>query len=50
MSLSCLLSYQKNIKILEIPLPYENIFNQYNNLYNHEKFIKICGEYVVSND
>ena len=35
------------LKILEIPLPYENCFNQYNNLYNHEKFIKICGEYVV---
>ena len=38
------------LKILEIPLPYENSFNQYNNLYNHEKFIKNCGEYVVSND
>ena len=40
----------KILKILEIPLPYENSFNQYNNLYNHEKFIKICGEYPVSND
>ena len=38
------------LKILEIPLPYENSFNQYNNLYNHEKFRKICGEYGVSND
>ena len=38
------------LKILEIPLPYENSFNQYNNPYNHEKFIKICGEYGVSND
>ena len=38
------------LKILEIPLPYENSFNQYNNLYNHEMFIKICGEYGVSND
>ena len=37
-------------KILEIPLPYENSFNQYNNLYNHEKFIGICSEYGVSND
>ena len=35
------------LKILEIPLPYENSFNQYNNLYNHEKFIGICSEYVV---
>ena len=25
------------LKILEIPLPYENSFNQYNNPYNHEK-------------
>ena len=29
------------LKILEIPLIYENSFNQYNNPYNHEKFIKI---------
>ena len=29
------------LKILEIPLPYENSFNQYNNLYNLEKFIEI---------
>ena len=36
------------LKILEIPLPYENRFNQYNNLYNHEKFIGICSEYGVS--
>ena len=38
------------LKILEIPLPYENTFNLYNNPYNHEMFIKICGEYGVSND
>ena len=38
------------LKILEIALPYENSFNQYNNLYNHEKFIGICSEYGVSND
>ena len=38
------------LKILEISLPYENSFNQYNNPYNHEKFIKICSEYKVSND
>ena len=38
------------IKILEIPLLYENSFNQYNNPYNHEMFLKICGEYGVSND
>ena len=38
------------LKIQEIPLPYENSFNQYNNLYNHEKFIGICSEYGVSND
>ena len=37
-------------KIKEIPLPYENSFNQYNNPYNHEMFIKICAEYGVSND
>ena len=38
------------LKILEIPLPYENSFNQYSNPYNHEMFIKICGGYGVSND
>ena len=38
------------LKIMEIPLPYENTFNQYNNPYNHEKFIGICSEYGVSND
>ena len=38
------------LKILEIPLPYENSFNQYNNPFNHEKFIGICSEYGVSND
>ena len=38
------------LKILEIPLPYENSFNQYSNPYNHEKFIGICSEYGVSND
>ena len=38
------------LKILEIPLPYENSFNQYNNPYNHEKFTSICSEYGVSND
>ena len=32
------------LKILEIPLPYVNYFNQYNSLYNHEKFIGICNE------
>ena len=38
------------LKILEIPLPYKNSFNQYSNPYNHEKFIGICSEYGVSND
>ena len=37
-------------RILEISLPYENSFNQYNNPYNHEKFIDICSEYGVSSD
>ena len=41
--------YYHILKILEIPLPYENSFNQYNNPYNHEKFIGICSEYGVSN-
>ena len=35
---------------LEIPLPYENSFNKYNNPYNHEKFIKICKEYGVNDE
>ena len=38
------------LKILEIPLPYENSFKQYNNSYNHEKFIGICSEYGFSNN
>ena len=38
------------LKILEIPLAYENSFNQYNNPYNHEKFVGICSEYGVGND
>ena len=38
------------LKILEIPLPCENSFNQFNNPYNHEKYIHICSEYGVSND
>ena len=38
------------LKILEISLPYENSFNQYNNPYNHEKSIRISSEYGVSND
>ena len=38
------------LKILEIPLSYENSFNQYSNPYNHEKYIHICSEYGVSND
>ena len=38
------------LKILEIPLPYENSFNQYNNSYNLEKFIGICSEYGVRNN
>ena len=38
------------LKILEIPLPYENSFSQYSNPYSHEKFIGICSEYEVSND
>ena len=38
------------LKIPEIPLPYENSFNQFNNPYNHEKYIHICSEYGVSND
>ena len=38
------------LKIMEIPLPYENSCNQYNNPYSHEMFMKVCGEYGVSND
>ena len=38
------------LKILEIPLPYENSFNQFKNRYNHGKYIRICSEYGVSND
>ena len=41
---------RRKLKILEIPLPYENSSNQYNNPYNHEKFIHIGSEYEVSND
>ena len=38
------------LKILEIPLPYENSFNQYNHPYNHERFTGICAEYEVSHN
>ena len=38
------------LKILEIPLPFENSFNQYSNPYNHERFIAICSEHGVSNN
>ena len=38
------------LKIFEIPLPYENSSNPYNNPYNHEKLMKICDECEVSND
>ena len=39
------------LKILEISLPYENSFNQYNNPYSHiAMFIKMCIEYGVSNN
>ena len=38
------------LKRLQIPLQYENNFNQYNNPYNHEKFIGICSEHGVSID
>ena len=41
---------RRMLKILEIPMPYENSFNQYNNPYNNEMFIGICSEYGVSND
>ena len=52
-SIYCFLVYyhiRKILKILEIPLSYQNNFNQYNNPYNHENFIHICSEYKVSND
>ena len=38
------------LKRLQIPLPFENSFNQYNNPYNHERFMEICSEYEVSNN
>ena len=38
------------LKLLGNPLTYENSFSQYNNPYNHEKVIKVSGEYGVSND
>ena len=42
--------HRRILKIMETPLRYENSFNQCNNPYNHEMFIKVCGEYGVSND
>ena len=38
------------LKILQIPLPFDNTFHKYNNPYSCEMFMKICGEYLVSND
>ena len=38
------------IKRLQIPLPYELSFNESENSYSHEEFLKVCSEYNVSND
>ena len=41
---------RKILKRLQILLLYENTYNQYNNPYNYGMFIKVYGEYGVSND
>ena len=41
---------RRTLNRIEIPLPYENSFNKYNNPYNNEKFIEICKEYGVSDE
>ena len=38
------------LKILQIPLSYDNTFHKYNNPYSCEMFMKIYSEYGVSND
>ena len=38
------------LKILQIPLPFDNTFHKYNNPYSREMFINICSKYGVSND
>ena len=49
-SLSYYYHIRRILKILEIPPPYQNSFNQYNNSYNLETFIRICSDYGVSSD
>lgn len=38
------------IKRLQTPLPFEDSFNQYDNPYSNEEFLKICGEYDVDSN
>lgn len=38
------------LKRLQTPLPFQDSFNQYDNPYNHEEFLKICGEYAVDSN
>ena len=38
------------LKILQIPLPYDNSFHKYNTPYSREMFMKICSEYGVGHD
>ena len=38
------------IKRLQTPLPFESSFNQYDNPYNKEAFLKLCSEYGVDSD
>ena len=38
------------IKRLQTPLPLQSSFNQYDNPYNKEAFLKLCSEYGVDSD
>ena len=38
------------LKILQIPIRYDNTFHKYNNPYSCEMFMKIGSEYGVGND
>ena len=50
LSISHLLSCEKNFERFQVPLPHETSFNATDNLYTESEFLKICEDYRVLND
>ena len=46
-SISHVLSCEKRMKRLQVPLPHEAGFNVADNPYTNEEFFKICEDYEV---